>query len=239
MDCSTIDPITSREVSSAGLVASEGWNWRTVWGASAHSRSHAPPMQAGLPVSCCHAGRQPTAWLTSDAALSLLPWLQVAAAAAAAQLHPNAVEAHDGQRAPLMIDAPVSGGVPGAQAGNLTFMVGRGLKHARSANTRGIGRGVKGGGTSWQRPLHKAARHDPCCSFSLQCGGPQAAVDAARPLLEAMGKRIIYCERLPRSPVAVATKQFLLAAACILWPSCRQLLASDTSGNGPAEDRAG
>ncbi|KAL4420155.1 hypothetical protein ABPG77_008291, partial [Micractinium sp. CCAP 211/92] len=72
---------------------------------------------------------------------------EVAAAAAAAQLHPNAVEEHDGQRAPLMIDAPVSGGVPGAQAGNLTFM----------------------------------------------CGGPQAAVDAARPLLEAMGKRIIYC----------------------------------------------
>lgn len=48
----------------------------------------------------------------------------------------------------MMIDAPVSGGVPGAQAGSLTFM----------------------------------------------CGGSEAAVEAARPLLETMGKRVIYCE---------------------------------------------
>ncbi|PSC75511.1 putative 3-hydroxyisobutyrate mitochondrial [Micractinium conductrix] len=72
---------------------------------------------------------------------------EVAAAASDATLHPNAAEAHDGQRSPLLIDAPVSGGVPGATAGSLTFM----------------------------------------------CGGEPAAVDAARPLLETMGKRIIYC----------------------------------------------
>lgn len=48
---------------------------------------------------------------------------QVAAAAGEAWLHPHAAEAHDGQRHPMMIDAPVSGGVPGAQAGSLTFMV--------------------------------------------------------------------------------------------------------------------
>lgn len=72
---------------------------------------------------------------------------EVAAAAADAQLHPNASQAHDGQRNPFMVDAPVSGGVPGAQAGNLTFM----------------------------------------------CGGPEEAVDAARPMFEVMGKRVIYC----------------------------------------------
>ncbi|PRW44552.1 putative 3-hydroxyisobutyrate mitochondrial [Chlorella sorokiniana] len=72
---------------------------------------------------------------------------EVAAAAEDTWLHPHAAEAHDGQRHPTMIDAPVSGGVPGAQAGSLTFM----------------------------------------------CGGSEAAVDAARPLLEAMGKRIIHC----------------------------------------------
>ena len=49
---------------------------------------------------------------------------EVAAAASDATLHPNAAEAHDGQRSPLLIDAPVSGGVPGATAGSLTFMVG-------------------------------------------------------------------------------------------------------------------
>jgi 3-hydroxyisobutyrate dehydrogenase len=48
---------------------------------------------------------------------------EVAAAAAASALHPHASEAHGGQRSPHMIDAPVSGGVPGAQAGSLTFMV--------------------------------------------------------------------------------------------------------------------
>ena len=49
---------------------------------------------------------------------------EVAAAAADTPLHPHAAEAHDGQASPMMIDAPVSGGVPGAQAGSLTFMVG-------------------------------------------------------------------------------------------------------------------
>ena len=49
---------------------------------------------------------------------------QVAAAAADTPLHPHAAEAHDGQAAPMMVDCPVSGGVPGAQAGSLTFMVG-------------------------------------------------------------------------------------------------------------------
>ena len=49
---------------------------------------------------------------------------EVAAAAADTPLHPHAAEAHGGQASPMMIDAPVSGGVPGAQAGSLTFMVG-------------------------------------------------------------------------------------------------------------------
>ena len=47
----------------------------------------------------------------------------------------------------LSIDAPVSGGVGGAEAGTLTFM----------------------------------------------CGGAKAAFDKARPVLEAMGKRIVHC----------------------------------------------
>ena len=47
----------------------------------------------------------------------------------------------------LALDAPVSGGVGGAEAGTLTFM----------------------------------------------CGGQQAAFDKARPVLEAMGKRIVHC----------------------------------------------
>jgi 3-hydroxyisobutyrate dehydrogenase len=88
---------------------------------------------------------------------------EVAAAAADTSLHPHASDAHDGQQSPMMIDAPVSGGVPGAQAGSLTFM----------------------------------------------CGGPAAAVDAARPLLEVMGKRVIYCEfvvvqRLSKAPLAAS-----------------------------------
>jgi 3-hydroxyisobutyrate dehydrogenase len=86
---------------------------------------------------------------------------EVAAAASDIYLHPHAAEAHDGQQSPMMIDAPVSGGVPGAQAGSLTFM----------------------------------------------CGGPAAAVDAARPLLEVMGKRIIYCEPM-------ATWLHLLSIIC-------------------------
>lgn len=47
---------------------------------------------------------------------------EVAMAAEQTMLHPDAAKAH-GQRYADMIDAPVSGGVPGAQAASLTFMV--------------------------------------------------------------------------------------------------------------------
>lgn len=60
----------------------------------------------------------------------------------------------------------------------------------------------------------------------LQCGGPQAAVDAARPLLEAMGKRIIYCERALHSPAVVAIKcRAGPGCACLAWAARRQALA--------------
>ena len=49
---------------------------------------------------------------------------ELAAAAERAELHPDASAAHDGQRSPLVLDAPVSGGVKGAAAGTLTFMCG-------------------------------------------------------------------------------------------------------------------
>ncbi|KAL6781353.1 HID1 [Auxenochlorella protothecoides x Auxenochlorella symbiontica] len=50
----------------------------------------------------------------------------LAAAAARTTLHPDAVEGAAGapSTAPAMLDAPVSGGVGGAAAGTLTFMVG-------------------------------------------------------------------------------------------------------------------
>lgn len=126
---------------------------------------------------------------------------EVATAAADSYLHLHAAEAHDGQRNPMMIDAPVSGGVPGAQAGSLTFMVGWG--------GRGLGRSsLAPDGDCASMPLAELA----CCAQSatphraplchenrwlLQCGGPQAAVDAARPLLEVMGKRIMHCKQRP------------------------------------------
>lgn len=49
---------------------------------------------------------------------------ELAAAASEALLHPHASESHDGQHNPFTVDAPVSGGVPAAQAGTLTFMCG-------------------------------------------------------------------------------------------------------------------
>lgn len=92
---------------------------------------------------------------------------EVATAAADSYLHLHAAEAHDGQRNPMMIDAPVSGGVPGAQAGSLTFM----------------------------------------------CGGPQAAVDAARPLLEVMGKRIMHCGEHGAGTTAKLCNNLVLAVS--------------------------
>lgn len=77
---------------------------------------------------------------------TLRPWLlvdsstidphtsaEVAAAAAETQLHPES-EQVSGRATAVMLDAPVSGGVPGAAAGTLTFMVGGetfGLEAAR------------------------------------------------------------------------------------------------------------
>lgn len=108
VDCSTIDPITSQEVcrgrgcaGTARLQAGERADRQRCMRASA-ARWQASA--AGSP-DCCLAA-------------------QVAAAAADHQLHPHAAEAHEGRQHPIMIDAPVSGGVPGAQAGSLTFMVG-------------------------------------------------------------------------------------------------------------------
>jgi hypothetical protein len=116
---------------------------------------------------------------------------EVAAAAADTPLHPHAAEAHDGQASPMMIDAPVSGGVPGAQAGSLTFMVGG-----------WVGGWVHAGGQAVPLlallPLCAGSAHEctpATCCLRLQCGGPPGAVDAARPLLETMGKRVIYCEQ--------------------------------------------
>lgn len=79
------------------------------------------------------------------------PSEQVAAAAEEQWLHPHAAEAHDGQRHPMMIDAPVSGGVPGAQAGSLTFMVG---------GVQGLGTGLRNwleGGRVLAHVLHEFA----------------------------------------------------------------------------------
>ena len=45
-------------------------------------------------------------------------------------------------------------------------------------------------GRPWRPAALTRTLWTPCC---LQCGGSQAAVDAARPLLEPMGKRVIYC----------------------------------------------
>lgn len=44
--------------------------------------------------------------------------------------------------------------------------------------------------------LHAAAATaaHPDLHPAPQCGGSEAAVEAARPLLEAMGKRIVHCE---------------------------------------------
>lgn len=48
---------------------------------------------------------------------------EVAAAAEGTLLHLDAASAH-GMQYPMMVDAPVSGGVQGAEAGTLTFMCG-------------------------------------------------------------------------------------------------------------------
>ena len=101
---------------------------------AAHPAPGEKPVETGLVSSASAAPVAPAAASSGPAPTFSPPTPSadagVAAAAAAAQLHPNAAEAHDGQRAPLMIDAPVSGGVPGAQAGNLTFMVGHGPEGA-------------------------------------------------------------------------------------------------------------
>ena len=103
-------------------------------------------------------------YLGADGILSvpagtLRPWLlvdsstidphtsaEVAAASQEARLHPESSQ-EAGRERPAMLDAPVSGGVPGAAAGTLTFMV----------------------------------------------GGEEAALRAARPLFEAMGRAALHC----------------------------------------------
>lgn len=103
-------------------------------------------------------------YLGADGILSvpagtLRPWLlvdsstidphtsaEVAAASREARLHPESAQ-DAGRERPAMLDAPVSGGVPGAAAGTLTFMV----------------------------------------------GGEEAALRAARPLFEAMGRAALHC----------------------------------------------
>lgn len=49
---------------------------------------------------------------------------EVAEVAESTFLHPDSSAAHDNTLTAMMIDAPVSGGVPGAQAASLTFMCG-------------------------------------------------------------------------------------------------------------------
>jgi len=68
-----------------------------------------------------------------------------------------------------MLDAPVSGGTGGAQAGTLTFMV----------------------------------------------GGDEAAFEQAKPVLQAMGKNIVYCGGSGNGQVAKVTNNMLLAISMI------------------------
>jgi 3-hydroxyisobutyrate dehydrogenase len=69
----------------------------------------------------------------------------------------------------LSLDAPVSGGVGGAEAGTLTFM----------------------------------------------CGGTAAAFDRAKPLLEAMGKRVVHCGEAGAGQTAKICNNMILAISMI------------------------
>jgi 3-hydroxyisobutyrate dehydrogenase len=73
------------------------------------------------------------------------------------------------ERGNLMIDAPVSGGVGGAEAGTLTFMV----------------------------------------------GGDQRAFDAARPILQCMGRNIVHCGPAGNGQVAKICNNLMLAIEMI------------------------
>jgi 3-hydroxyisobutyrate dehydrogenase len=69
----------------------------------------------------------------------------------------------------LSLDAPVSGGVAGAEAGTLTFM----------------------------------------------CGGAKAAFEKAKPLLEAMGKRVVHCGEAGAGQAAKICNNMILAVSMI------------------------
>jgi 3-hydroxyisobutyrate dehydrogenase len=90
---------------------------------------------------------------------------EIASAAESTILHPDAAGSHGNRLNPFMVDAPVSGGVPGAQAATLTFMV----------------------------------------------GGTHHGVEAATPILNAMGKRIIHCGNHGAGQAAKLANNLVLA----------------------------
>ena len=88
---------------------------------------------------------------------------------------------------PSMIDAPVSGGIPAAAAGSLTFMVSRPSltsKHEGSNLSLQFIPQI-----CYPLPVPPTAHS----LSTLQCGGDKAAVRAAEPFLRAMGKEVIHC----------------------------------------------
>lgn len=104
---------------------------------------------------------------------------KLALAANDVHLHPDAASGSL-RTTPAVIDAPVSGGVPGAQNATLTFMVRQEQKVE---------------GTSVCRIILQGSSIIITMStpFSLQCGGNAADVSAVSPLLLKMGKRVIHC----------------------------------------------
>ncbi|MDO8500497.1 MAG: NAD(P)-dependent oxidoreductase [Gemmatimonadaceae bacterium] len=89
----------------------------------------------------------------------------------------RAIAARLAERGIRFVDAPVSGGVKGAEAGTLTVM----------------------------------------------CGGTEAAVDSARPVLEAFGKKIVRCGDVGAGDAVKAMNQALLAIH--IWSAGEALAA--------------
>jgi 3-hydroxyisobutyrate dehydrogenase len=92
------------------------------------------------------------------------------------------VAARAGAGGRLALDAPVSGGVGGAAAGTLTFMV----------------------------------------------GGPESALETARPLLEAMGGRIVHCGDAGAGQAAKICNNMILGATMIA--TCEAFALADKLG---------
>jgi 3-hydroxyisobutyrate dehydrogenase-like beta-hydroxyacid dehydrogenase len=116
---------------------------------------------------------------------------ELAAAVAAAPLHAGgaaaaAAAAAGGGGAAGFVDAPVSGGVPGAQAATLTFMVRRPLLRPGACAAGRRAQRPRPRPAPRRRPLGPAARRP-------QCGGSEEALARAAPFLRAMGRRTVHC----------------------------------------------